>query len=128
MLRQYPDSYERVRHSEPKKIFGDIFQISPKQDILFDEIYYYAGTAVFCREKLIVAVLITYNTALLSINGSSLSLSQSIDHILFLLGNKGLSVFKENGNTLYLHDSGTALFDDKSDGVIDMAGVFLPYK
>ena len=127
VVRLYQNSaFERVRHKQQKNLFADVFNVSAKRDILFDEIYYYneAGLIVFCLDRTIVAIIVTYRDVVLEGAGS---LARHINSVLLNFGNKGISVLKKDDNTLYLfRDRGVALFDDKSDGEIDMAAVFLP--
>lgn len=127
VFRLFPSSsFERVRHDVPKSLFVEIFGLSVKKDILFDEIYYYtkSGTIIFCLERTMVAIIVTYRDITLEGGGS---LERNISNVLFNFGNEGLAVLKKDSDTVYLfRQRGVALFDDKSDGRIDMAAVFLP--
>jgi len=107
-----------------KELFRDVFKLQSEINIGFDKICYYEvkKAIVFLRSGEVVAVAgLDKNRVTID----AINLEGGVENFLFNYGNDGLSVIKRGDDKIYLYGNiGIALFDDKSDNVIDMFLVF----
>lgn len=117
------------RISKPSKVsdlFKDVYRISGLKKVYFDLIFYYddRGVALFVKDGVVRAIAGLSNRR---VTIDSIDMTDGIENFIAGYGKKGLTVKRSGKNSACLYlERGIAVFDDNSDGIIDLYLVFRP--
>lgn len=119
------ENKEFITYENENKSIGDILDVGALSYLTFDSIIYNKDSSViFLKDGLITAIAGLKIER--RVTSDAVLLSRGIDNFILNYGNKGLLTISSGSQKMYCYkDLGIAVFNEDSDGTINMYLVFI---